>query len=89
MYIMMGDVDFLDESTYQLNSEELVGDEAHMSMDEPKDHQNESKIHEHILPSPSHVAKVNSFTYDVFSLTSRYICESCAASDNHRKQAKQ
>jgi len=30
-----GDVDFLDESAYQPNSEELVGDEAHINADEP------------------------------------------------------
>ena len=39
-----GDVYFLDEPAYQPNSEELVGDEARINMDEPKDHQNESEV---------------------------------------------
>ena len=39
-----GDVYFLDEPVYQLNSEELVGDEAQINTDEPKDHPNESEV---------------------------------------------
>ena len=39
-----GDVYFLDEPAYQPNSEELVGDEARINADEPKDHQNESEV---------------------------------------------
>ena len=40
----LGDVYFLDEPAYQLNSEELVGDEVRINADEPKDHQNESEV---------------------------------------------